>query len=823
MAGEAKICYTFRMSDTQTQFLGLTTAEAVLRQKEFGKNLIPEHRKTTLQIFLGQFKSAIVILLLVAAAISFAVGDSQGAVIILLIILVNAVVGFLQEVRSEKKLYDVSKLVQPTATVKRDGVFTQILCADIVKGDLVQLIAGSIVPADMALVHAQGLAIDESSVSGESLPVDKAAGPDSIADMGTVVVRGMGEGIVTAIGKDALFGQIINLAETGRPTNFEKEIRKLSELCIGIIVLTASLLFLTKLLLNPSAALSINFIIFILAICIGILPETLPLIATVALSNGALKLSRLGVVVRNLSAIRDLGSITVLCSDKTGTLTENLLTVNGHFIHDEAAFTEILNIASGLKDQIADPYQKALAVQRGLTVKGAGIPPAISGHSFSHVKLLHARPFDAASRSAEFTVMFENREVTVMQGAYEVLCKNQGERDASRVSADAMDEWIRKRESDGQRILAFAVTENGVSTLAAVVSFTDPVRATAKKALAHAKNLGIRVKVISGDSELVTGAVARELDLLGAGERVITGFDWEQFSDDQKKSVAQASAVFARFLPIQKYELVRILGQQGEVVGYVGDGVNDAPSLRLADVGISVSNGTDIAKSASDIILLKRGLHVIVSGIEQGRAVFENVSKYLRATLTENLGNFLSISVLSLMIPYLPMLPVQILFTNLITDFPHFAIATDHVDHTATRRPRKLKFGNLIRFMIILSFVSSAADLTYFAFFRHLQVSEVQSGWFLFSTLAEVASLFSVRSRRFFFQDAAPSMFLSLISVVVVAAIFACVYVPAFAVPLKLTALSPTVAFGIAGLAVGYFLVFDCIKRGVYRVWPETY
>lgn len=804
---------------------GLTTSEATELQRRFGRNVLPITRKTGLQIFLQQFKSGIVLLLLLAAVISWEVGDLHGTVVIAIIILLNASLGFLQEFRAEQKLYDISNLVQPTAMVKRDGVFMEIPREDVVKGDLVQLTAGAVAPADIELKFAEGLAMDESSISGESYPVEKSVEKDAKVEMGTVVSRGMGEGVVVAIGKQAVLGEIVNLAETGRPTNFEKEIKRLSELCIGVIVIVSLVLFFFRLSTNPQSALSIDFIIFILAIAIGILPETLPLIATVALSTGALKLAKMGVVVRNLSAIRDFGSITVLCSDKTGTLTENQLQVCEKLICDEATYADILAVAHGVHGHIADPFQEAL---RGIdAVKTPG-----------SVALLHAIPFDAAKRSASFIVRLtpsrtdmpsqpkradiQNhlpRTLTVTQGAYEVIPGAL----STQYDREQIAQWIQLREAKGQRILAFAVSEGSHTKVAAVISFVDPVRQSAWKSLDQAQRLGIVIKMISGDSELVSASVARQLRLIQRDDQVISGFAWEKLSQQQKRERVKTTSVFARFLPTQKYEIIKILQEQGEVVGYIGDGVNDAPSLKLADVGISVSNGTDIAKNSADIILLKRGLSVIIGGVREGRAVFENVSKYLRLTLSENLGNFLSISVLSLFLPYLPMLPIQILFTNLLTDLPHLAIATDTVESDAVRRPRRLSIFALVRFMIFLSFVSSAADLTYFSFFKHLPPSSVQSGWFLFSSFAEIATIFSVRGHGAFFRSSAPSRFLALSSLGVIVVLLGCVFVQPVAHYLKLVALPLPVVAIIVGIVFVYLFCFDFVKQMVYRLWPQSY
>jgi Mg2+-importing ATPase len=548
------------------------------------------------------------------------------------------------------------------------------------------------------------------------------------------------------------------------------------------------------------------------------LPETLPLIATVALSAGAMKLAKMGVVVRNLSAIRDFGSMTVLCSDKTGTLTENQLKASERLICDEAAFADVLAVAHGIHGQIVDPFQEAL---RGLDAP----------HTLGAVSLLHAIPFDAARRSASFIVKLtpdaaqhngdaQNRAhfqkllpraLTVTQGAYEVMTGDLP--DESR-RAEIL-KWITDREAKGQRILAFAVAEGSRTRIAAVISFVDPVRQSAWKALDHARKLGVTVKIISGDSELVSASVARQLRLIERDDQVINGFEWAKLSQEEKRERIKIITVFGRFLPIQKYEVIKLLQDAGEVVGYIGDGVNDAPSLKLADVGISVSNGTDIAKNSSDIILLQRGLGVIVGGVHEGRAVFENVSKYLRLTLTENLGNFLSISALSLFIPYLPMLPIQILVTNLITDFPHLAIATDSIDPKAVGRPKRLQFKSLLRFMLFLSFISSAADLTYFHFFKQMPAGTVQTGWFMFSTLAEIATIYSVRSRGFFFQSSRPSNFLVLASSAVVVTIFTAVYFPPLAALLKLTPLPLHMTATILGIVLCYLHPRKGCSRGV--------
>lgn len=784
---------------------GLTTQQARERQHKYGRNIIPVKNVSAFQIVLRQFKSAIVILMLIATVISWIVGDHSGAIIIGAIIVINTIVGFYQEYKAEKRLYDISKLVQPTAIVKRDGVFTQILREDVVVGDTVQLTPGTIAPADMELTFAEGLSINESSISGESFDVQKDTHKNNTVEMGTVVTQGLGEGTVTAIGANAVLGEIVNLAETNRPTNFEREVRKLTELCIGIIIVTAALLFIVKLYINPAQAVSIEFLIFLLAIAIGILPESLPLITTVALSNGAMKLSKLGVVVRTLSAIQDLGSITVLCSDKTGTLTENTLTVSDTHICDKDGFDEIMQIAVGLSSLIHDPFQYALR-------------DVYKSKKKTGVKLLHSIPFDATRRSASFIVMFGKRELTVSQGAYEVIRKDARDCDDKHIG-----EWIQTKESVGERILAFSITEGKKKHIAAIVSFRDPIRSTAKASVEHAHKLGVNVKVISGDSEIVTGAVTKELGLIHSFDQVVSGKQWEKADEKRKELLAKERFAFARFYPVQKYELIRILQKQGQVVGYMGDGVNDAPSLKLADVGICVANGTDIAKNSSDIILLKSGLGVVISGIHKGRGIFENISKYIRETLTENLGNFLSISILSFFIPYLPMLPVQILVANLLTDFPHLGIATDHVDPSAVRIPRRFNLLLLVRFMFMLSLISSGADMLYFVIFHSFPSAMVQTGWFVFSTLAEILTVFSVRSRRYAFQGVGPSALLAFSSLLIVIVTVASVYISPIGSYLHLVPLPVKMLGIIVIVLLGYFIFFDFVKKKIYERWPESY
>lgn len=742
-------------------------------------------------------------LMVLAGVISWMVHDQLGAVIIFAIILANTLTGFVQEYIAERKLYSISNLVQPTAVVKRDGVFREIAMDEVVVGDLVQINPGTIAPADINLTYADNLLINESTMTGEGFAVMKTLKKDRIVRMGTVVVQGMGEGTVSAIGKDAMLGQIVNLAETGRPTHFEREMRKLSELTVGIIIVTAIALFAFTFWLQREHALSTEFLIFLLAICIGILPETLPLIASAALSHGAMTLSKMGVVVRNLSAIQDLGSITVLCSDKTGTLTENAMSVSGQFVCNEEALSDVLSVARGLQSAITDPFQQALAL--------------IDHHAMRTVRLLHTLPFDPMKRSASFIVTIDGKQVSVFQGAPELVQEKLGDR-----HEDAK-QWIENAENEGNRVLAFWIEENNAQRVAALFAFQDPIRTTAKRSLDEAKRLGITVKVVSGDSERVTAAVATKLGLLAPMHQPVSGFQWSDMPEMSKNELAATRSVFCRFLPAQKHELIAILQRQGEVVGYMGDGINDAPSLKLADVGISVSNGADIAKSASDIILLKSGLHVVISGIQQGRATFENISKYIRESLTENLGNFLSISILSFFIPYLPMLPLQILFTNLLTDFQHLSIASDTVDRDAVKAPRHFRMLPLLRFMLMLGIISSSADIAYFALFKSGEPSVVQSGWFIFSTVTATVTIFATRSRKFFFQGRRPSFLLFASSFLVIATAFGLVFWPPAGIYLKLTPVPLRTTAIFCGILVLYFLLFDVVKQRIYKTWPETF
>jgi Mg2+-importing ATPase len=752
---------------------GLLDVEAADRLQNDGPNELKNRQVRALDIWLRQFRSAFVYLLVLAAAIGFALGDLLESSLILAFVLINSSLGFYQEYQSARALSLLKKFIQPNAKVRRGGRELLIPTRELVTGDLLLLKPGDLLAADVRLLETHELTIDESILTGESVAVQKQSDAIAAADAitkasnlaftGTTVLRGTGLGLVIATGSRTELGAISHLTvETERVSSFEKGINAFSHFILRLIVVTLIAVFIFNLFLKGAHANIGELLIFSIALAVSVIPEALPIVTTISLSQGALRLAKRHVVVKRLSAIEDLGGIEILCSDKTGTLTENHLTVVDQLGENPL---ETMALAAEWNPDLTqlDPFDRALWEQ--LDAKTAG-----------HLRQLPRRsaiPFDPARRRNSVVIEKNGKRTLIVRGAPETLFTC-----CAPVSAEQRSlalAWASNQGTKGRRVLAVA-QKTGVEETCApqdecelaflgLVAFEDPLKATAPHAIAMAKKLGVQVKILTGDSLEVAAAAALQTGLINDVSEAMAGDTFQALSAEAQRETAKRLHVFARLSPEQKFHLIQLL-EEGAEVGFLGEGINDAPALKVANIGLAVPSASDVARDAADIILLNPSLEVVVNGIRLGRSVFANTTKYIKTTLTSNFGNFFAVASASLLVNYLPMLPIQLLLLNLLSDFPMITISTDNVDNEELRRPKHYQVRDIALLAIALGAVSTVFDFLFFGLYRSHPPAVLQTNWFIGSILTELALVYSIRTRRFFLFAKAPSAWVTWLTTI---------------------------------------------------------
>ncbi len=829
---------------------GLSTSEARQWLSEVGPNEPVTTRRTSglVQILL-LFINPLAIILLIASAISAAVGEVINAFIIALMVLLSAALNFVQTYRSQRAVERIRKEVAPTAAVLRDGNWTEIPRRELVPGDVFRLTAGDLVPADAWLFKVRDLHVQQAALTGESLPVEKEAvdlqaiSQDTRDDhkvfLGTSVVSGTGTALVTATGKSTTFGDIATRLATKPPeTEFERGTRQ-----FGLLVMKTTILLVLFVLL-VSVVLHHNFLeslLFAVALAVGLTPEFLPMITTVTLGQGAVHMARKKVIVKHLEAMQNFGSIDVLCSDKTGTLTSGEMALDQHLdpfgTPSERVF--LLAYLNSLHETgVSNPLDQAIksqAISQGHSVNP--LDAAVLHHDHPDIRAyrkIDEIPFDFERRRVSMVVERESARLLITKGAPESVlpvCTSyelDGQRypldTESRVHAEAT---YRELCARGFRLLAVAyaavpqqevyraVDEKDLA-LAGYLTFSDPPLETAKLALRMLRRDGIQVKILTGDNELVTQHICAQVGL-GEG-RIILGDELERMSDPALAHVVEQTSVFARVSPAQKNRIILALKHRSHVVGYLGDGINDAPSLHAADVGISVYTAVDVAKDAADIILLERSLKVLHEGIIEGRKAFGNVMKYLLMGTSSNFGNMFSMAVASLFLPFLPMLPTQILLNNFLYDLAQVTIPTDHVDRTFIHKPQRWNVGMIRDFMIYIGPISSVYDfLTFFALLKVFSASEqlFHTGWFVESLATQTLVIFIIRTAGNPFRSR-PSLALTATTIAVV---MAGIVIPFTSLGriLGFTTLPLAFFLFLAGASGTYLVLVELVKRRLMR------
>ena len=823
--------------------MGLNDAEAARRLKAYGLNEIPsiEHR-TSLRIFASQFKNPLVYVLVFASVLAGFLGDVTEATIIVAIVLANSALGFALEHRSERAVDELRKYLSYTTIVVRNGQKLVLTTSKLVPGDIVNLAIGDVVPADIRLLEADELQMDESVLTGESTSVDKNPAPveldkplphqlANIALMGSTVTNGNGAGLVVATGKKTYFGQVASSLSLLPPkTDFQKNIGKFGSFLVKVILILTAFVFLVNSILGHDL---LESLLFSLALAVGIIPEALPVVITVGLSEGALRLIKKKVVVKRLESIEDMGNVDVLCTDKTGTLTQNKVKVQDIVDPSDQSDPEIIKYALLCNSAIIE----------GDKILGNPIDVAIWNHArenrFNEANLntftrIHEIPFGFARRRMSVVVKNDNRLLLISKGAPESIANvatsvgNEIESQPIPNVHEKITSLIEKYSQTGNRLIAIAIKEveekpdystadeQGLRFVGLLV-LSDPLKEDAAPAISRLKLLGIKLKILSGDDPVVTEDVCRKLGIDFQG-KVLTGVDVENMQEDELRKAVEENDVFARVSPEQKYAIVSALKKNGHVTGFLGDGVNDAPALKLADAGISVDSGVQVAKEASSVILLEKSLGAVADGVAEGRKAFGNMIKYIMNTISANLGNMFTLAVGSLFLPFIPLLPSQILLTNLISDAPLLTIATDNLDEEGLRSPKKWSISLIAKFALFFGLISSVFDFfTISALIYLLNASPelFRTAWFIESVISEILVTFSIRTRRKFYESR-PSNLLIAASIVMAAVTLVVVYSP---IGVLLEFVQPPLwflglIFGILGC---YFFLVEGLKHLFFR------
>jgi len=760
---------------------GLTDAAAAASIASRGANRIPRPELSGLKILWRQLSSPMTYVLAAAFVISLVVSDWSSALTIMVFLLLNTALSFVQEYRSEHIVQKLQKFITPSALVKRNGAWKTVSRDEVAVGDLVAVKAGDAFPADVRLTKAENLQVDESVLTGESMPAAKdektlgaspVAPPDAvnIGFAGTIVVAGEAEAVVIASGGQTVFGQIAAASSVAKhPSIFEQNIASFTRFLVWLTVIVLAAVYVANVIIKGAAESPIDLLLFSLAVAVSVIPEALPAVITITFSKGALILAKKKVVVKRLSAIEDLGHIEVLCTDKTGTITENKMTIGRVACGNANACVLSALHSSDLphgKKQIVSSFDAAIWHFASNDLHGEA----------KKAVRIDQLPFDPTRRRNATIVERGGKIVLALKGAPEDildLCHVTG---AAREAAEAE---FRSMGQEGMRVLAVAereVAKKGEygpadeegAVFMGLIGFIDPLKPTAKAAIALAEKLHVRVKIITGDSAEVAGAVGVKVGIINNAADVMLGADLAKLDDPAFAAVVEEKDVFARVTPEIKFRIVNAL-EKKFATGFLGEGVNDAPALKAANVAIAVVEASDIAREAADVILLDRSLAVVIDGIKEGRTIFANVTKFFRYTLVGNLGNFFSIALISLFVDYLPLLPVQILLINLLTDVPFVAVAGDNVDIEDIAAPHRFSIRGLAFYASILGFVASLFDFIFFALMRHAPVGEIRTLWFVMNMLTEVATIFVLRTNRLFLSAKRPSWLLALISVTVMA------------------------------------------------------
>ncbi|HUJ91036.1 MAG TPA: magnesium-translocating P-type ATPase [Syntrophorhabdales bacterium] len=811
---------------------GLTTEEAAKRLSIYGPNILrTKKRYDALTLLAGQFKSPIILILIFAALLSLFLHDSVDALIILAIVILSGLLGFWQERGAFTAVEKLLELVQIKATALRDGVSKEVPFESVVPGDVVILSAGDSIPGDCLILQSKDLFVDEAVLTGETFPEEKTAGVlpaetplrqrTNALFMGTHVVSGSTRALVVMTGKGTEIGKISERLSAKQPeTEFERGVRRFGYFLMEVTLMLVIAIFAINVYLARPV---LDAFLFSLALAVGLAPQLLPAIISINLAHGAKRMAEKQVIVKRLASIENFGSMNVLCSDKTGTLTEGMVRLNKALDaagneNEKVLLYAYLNAIH--ETGFINPIDEAIRTHKSFDV--------------SQYAKLDEVPYDFIRKRLSIFVSSGNEHLMITKGAFmNVLsvCSTVEEADGTiadlKPSAQQIENRFKTLSQQGLRVLGVAYRhlagdrpmskddENNMTFLGFIALF-DPPKSGIAETLDQLKTLGVSVKIITGDNELIACNVCRQVGL--DDSVIVTGSELHQMSDEALRARVNSVDVFAEVEPNHKEQIILALRKAGNVVGYMGDGINDASALHAADASISVDSAVDVAKDAADIVLLEKDLGVLVEGIREGRITFANTLKYVFMATSANFGNMFSMAGASLFLPFLPLLPKQILLTNLMTDFPEMAIATDSVDKELVSQPRRWNIKFIRNFMLIFGALSSVFDyLTFGAllFLLHATTDQFRTGWFVESVISASVIVLVIRSRRPFFRSR-PGRYLLTATILVVTLTIIFPFSP-LASLFGFGTLRPVFLLVLGGIMLLYIASAELAKRIFYR------
>lgn len=766
-------------TELQTSADGLTVLEVNRRRALYGSNEFVKNGVTWITILKNQVSNPFIMIFFVVALIYFFSHQFTESLILFSIMIINTGVGFYQEYQSNKAMELLQSYLRSTVTVYRAGTELDIMIDQLVMGDIIDLKAGDIVPADCRLIESENLIVNQASLTGESAPINKSheLHQQKITGLhdaytccfaGTIVVDGSATAVVFATGSHTELGNIAVLAtQTITKSNLAQGTLQLAHAVVIVVVLSLVLVVGINVLVKAERVSFFNMLFFVAALAITAVPSALPIVVTFCLTKGAMALHKHKMIVKRLSVIEDLGSIDVFCTDKTGTLTENSLTVNTVYsLHDESNILMYAALASHKVAYTVTSHSFDEAIVQKLTEQ--------QKTELAQYTIMHELPFTYERHRSITFVRKDNTYILITKGSAEYVIQQCLALSPDQVNT--LNEWIKENELHGNRVLAVAIKKDmhavvnqdaletydkGYDTIA-LISFSDPLKSTAPHAIKKAQALGVQIKIFSGDSPYVCFTIAQQLGLENIFDNVVLGADFEKSTEEQKIFLVNNRTIFARITPEQKYEMIAYL-QRTYSVGYIGDGINDAPALKIANVGIAVKEAAPVAREAAEIILLQKSLFNIILGVEEGRTTIINILKYIKITISSNVGIFYSLALSSLLLNYLPMLPLQLVLLDLVSDFPLIAISTDRVNQQELKKPLQFSMKEISFVTLLFGLVTSFFDFIVFILLRD-NPAILQTSWFMASALMQFALIFSLRTKMPVWRAHHPSLALALLS-----------------------------------------------------------
>lgn len=819
---------------------GLSGQKAKEKLSEFGPNSIkPLKSNSTLQLLIAQFKSPIIIILFFAIGLSFFLKDTVDAFIILAIVLISGLLGFWQEHGANDAVSKLLEVVKIKSVVLRDGKTVTVPVEDLVPGDVVLLKAGAVVPADCLLLESDSLNVDEATLTGETYPVEKQVGVVALDAalnarknalwMGTHVISGTASAIIISTGKDTEFGKISErLKLKPLETEFERGVRRFGYFLMEVTFILVFVIFAINMLLKRPA---LDSFLFSLALAVGLTPQLLPAIISINLAHGAKMMAKGKVIVKRLASIENFGSMDVLCSDKTGTLTDGTVRLQSAIgvsgkENDKVFLYAYLN--ASFESGFINPIDEAIRTFKTIDVKGY---VKLDEHPYDFIRkrlsIMLSEPVTNSETKQTHVMITKGALTNVLAVCTQAEMEEGKIVDIKEVSASIEKEF---EEYSGKGLRTLGVAYKRISEKSTIkdereedmvflgfLTLFDPLKENIVKTVNDLKALGVQLKIITGDNKLIAANIVSQMGIKDA--RILTGPEIHKISDRALVNQVGGVSVFAEVEPNEKERIIIALKKAGFVVGYMGDGINDASALHAADVGISVDSAVDVAKEAADIVLLEKDLGVLINGVKAGRITFANTLKYVFMATSANFGNMFSMAGASLFLPFLPLLPKQILLTNLLTDFPEMAIASDTVDQDMIMQPRKWNIAFIRKFMLTFGLISSLFDYATFGVlllvFRSSDV-QFRTGWFIESVISASIIVLVIRTRKPFYKSV-PGRYLMIAT--------ACVAITAMTIPytplaglLGFAPISPLILLTIGGIAVIYIVITEIAKKFFYKI-----